>query len=57
MYFRLRDHFGNSFRKGVSVILIVKGILKGKGKALTDIYRKRNTERIPVAILMGPGGI
>lgn len=47
----------NSLRKGVSVILIVKGILKGRGKALTDIDRKRNKERISVAILMGPGGI
>lgn len=47
----------NYLRKGVSVILIVKGILKGKEKALTDIHSKRNTERIPVAILIGPGGI
>lgn len=47
----------NSLRKGVSVILIVKGILKGGEKALTDIHSKRNTGRIPVAILIGPEGI
>lgn len=47
----------NYLRKEVSVILIVKGFLKGKEKALTDIHSKRNTERIPVVILIGPGGI
>ena len=47
----------NSLRKAVSVILIVKGMLKGGEKALTDIHSERNTERIPVALLMGPEGI
>lgn len=46
----------NSLKKGVSITLIVKGILKGSEKAVADIHSKRNTTP-PVAILMGPRGI